>query len=81
MDSGRSTQADDVLGEVVYAGRRMSSGACLCRRSGHNKGPIGEKWTNRAQKSLNEVQPAGSQTPFYGFVQLPHFKLYTGVHF
>ena len=28
-----------VRGEVVYAGRRMSSGACLCRRSGHNKGP------------------------------------------
>jgi hypothetical protein len=41
----------------------------------------GEKWTNRAQKSLNEVQPAGSQTPFYGFVHFADFQMLAGVQF
>jgi hypothetical protein len=63
--------ADDVLGEVVYAGRRMSSGACLCRRSGHNKGPIGEKRPKTGQKSFNEV-PA--RPHFTGLCTLRIFK-------
>ena len=33
------------------------------------------------QKSFNEVLEGSRPTLFYGFVQLPHFKLYTGVHF
>jgi hypothetical protein len=40
----------------------------------------GEKWTNRAQKSFKAVHDRSRPTLFYGFVQLPLFKLYTGVH-
>jgi hypothetical protein len=48
LTSGRCTQADDVMGEVVYAGRRMSSDPTSRRRgrlgwTGEKQGPSGQK--------------------------------------
>ncbi len=75
-DSGRSTQADDVIGGICWAEDVIRG--LFMQKIGPQQG---SNWRKAAQNWSKVLQRGARQTPFYGFVHFAAFQMLAGVQF